>query len=352
MKKWFVTGVSGSERIEILNELAAYCMGKGKNVLVHDVGDIIKNECSKHRIHLVDQRVLDMDRTQLEILRAAALKEVQIRILRESNVDLHLIGIHATFRWRSRLMSGISYQDIVELKPDGFINVVRDVKEVVEANRKNPKWSEDGPPNLKETQEWMMEEEFVTEVLAEVNRKPIFLIARKHPIDNIADLFFTNKKKIYLSYPITAVRESSQDLLDRIQGPILDELKKLFVVFNPLDITDMRLTYKEAKTTMPELVSDIDHKAIELIKKRTIERDFQFIDQSDAVVVFYLTEKVSPGVLAEIYYAHRNQKPVFMVLPHGKSPFVEDAVTKITDSIEEIMQNLHEFSRTKSSNGA
>lgn len=121
----------------------------------------------------------------------------------------------------------------------------------------------------------------------------------------------------------------------------------MFIVFNPLDITDMRLTYKDAKKDIPELVSEIDPKSIELIKKRTIERDFQFIDQSDAVVVFYLTDKVSPGVLAEIYYAHRNQKPVFLVFPYGKSPFVEDAVTKIADKIEDIMQSLHEFSRHK-----
>jgi hypothetical protein len=32
--------------------------------------------------------------------------------------------------------------------------------------------------------------------------------------------------------------------------------------------------------------------------KRTIERDYRFIDQSDVVVVLYMTEKVSPGVLA------------------------------------------------------
>lgn len=207
MKRWFFTGVSGSERIELLNDLAAYCNGKGKKVVVHDVGDLIRQECAKHRINLIDQRILDMDRTQLEILRDAALKEVQIRILNEVKVDLHIIGIHATFRWRSRLIPGISYQDVLDVKPDGFINVVRDVKEICEANKKNPKWSDDGPPKLSETQEWMMEEEFVTEVLADVSRKPIYLIPRKHAIDNLSDLFFSEKKKVYLSYPITAVRE-------------------------------------------------------------------------------------------------------------------------------------------------
>ncbi len=176
----------------------------------------------------------------------------------------------------------------------------------------------------------------MTEILADVIGKPMFIVPRTHHLNNLADLFFTNKKKIYLSYPITAVRESDPELLARIQGPVLADLEKLFVVFNPLDIKDMPLTY----------IKDLTLHEKELIKKRTIERDFQFIDQSDAVVVMYFTDKVSPGVLAEIYYAHRNQKPVFMVFPGGKSPFIEDATTFMADTLEELMVQLREFAGT------
>jgi nucleoside 2-deoxyribosyltransferase len=80
--------------------------------------------------------------------------------------------------------------------------------------------------------------------------------------------------------------------------------------------------------------------ADEIIKARMIERDFQFIDQSDIVVVFYLTDKVSPGVLAEIYYAHRNQKPAFIALPGARSPFLEDVANVIAPSIEESLRHL------------
>ena len=343
MEKWFVTGVSGSERIELLNELATYCTKKGKKVAVHDVGDLIRMECEKHGFKVVAQRILDMDRARLDILRSAALKEVMIRILKEPDVDLHLIGVHATFRWKSRLIKGISFNDVMDIEPDGFINIVRDIREVYEANKKNPKWDEHGPPKLDETQMWMMEEEFLTEVLGEVNKKPVYLIARKHPLDNLYDLFFSKKKKIYLSYPITAVRDSNPELLDRIQGPILEGLKHMFVVFNPLDIKDMRLTYAGAEKDIPGLIGEIDAKAIGLIKTRTVERDFQFIDQSDAVVVFYLTDKVSPGVLAEIYYAHRNQKQVFITFKHGRSPFMEDAASTMSDTIEESMEKITKY---------
>lgn len=117
----------------------------------------------------------------------------------------------------------------------------------------------------------------------------------------------------------------------------------MFVVFNPLDIKDMRLTYAGAEKDIPGLIGEIDAKAIGLIKTRTVERDFQFIDQSDAVVVFYLTDKVSPGVLAEIYYAHRNQKQVFITFKHGRSPFMEDAASTMSDTIEESMEKITKY---------
>jgi adenylate kinase len=343
MQKWIVTGVSGSERIELLAELKRYADSVGKKIMIHDMGDLIRKESIKYQIPIADARVLDMDHSQLRLLRAVALKEVKLSIQEQPDDYLHLIGAHTTFRWKGRLIPGISYQDVLDIKPNGFITIVHDVKAVMRRNKSNPKWDEHTLPNAQETQEWMMVEEFVTEVLAEVLPAPIFLVSRTHNVSNLADLFFSNKKKIYLSYPITAVEKDMPELLDRIQGPILQELEELFVVFNPLTIKDMSLAQNGVGSSVPELMDQLTPKAKEIIKTRTIERDFQFIDQSDAVVVFYLTDKVSPGVLAEVYYAHRNQKPVFMVFPGKRSPFIEDAATYIEPDIDALMNKLRDF---------
>ena len=48
MQKWIVTGISGSERIELLNELKNYIRKNlGKRVEAYDVGNLIKTECKK-----------------------------------------------------------------------------------------------------------------------------------------------------------------------------------------------------------------------------------------------------------------------------------------------------------------
>lgn len=346
-QKWIVTGISGSDRIELLNDLANYAATKlGKSVRVHDVGKLIAEACQKSGRTMVDKKILDVDRSFLASLRSTALKDVKIAMLEDPSVDLHLIGIHATFRWRNRLIPGVSFNDVLSLDPNGFINIHRDVEKIIAKNQLNDKWESENVPNAQSTQEWMMEEEFVTEVLAEVTGKPVIIVSRKHKLNNLADLFFSNKRKVYLSYPITPVRESNPALLEEIQGKILEQLETYFIVFNPLTIQDMPLTFDDIKSEVPDLVGQLTPEVKEIIKKRTIERDFQFIDQSDAVIVFYLTDKLSPGVLAEIYYAHRNMKPVFLVLSGKRSPFIEDAADVIVQKIDDIMPYLKRFSET------
>ena len=347
MKKWIVTGVSGSGRIELLEELKGYAASIGKTVAVYDVGELIRNECKRNRIKFIDQFILDLDHNVLRVLRSSALKEVQLKLKNQSSVDIHFIGVHATFRWKRRLIPGVSYRDLSDINPDGFINIVNNVREVCLANIKNPKWNRKTVPTLEETQEWMREEEFITETMAEFFDKPVFLVARKHNIKNLTDLFFSPKKRVYLSYPITAVRKENPELIEQIQGPVLKKLEDLFVVFNPLTIKDMILTYSRPSVELPELVEQLTPKAKEIIKTRTIERDFQFIDQSDAIVVFYLTDKLSVGVLSEIQYAHRNQKPVYVVYKGTGGPFFEDVTTVIEKDIDSLMKRLKQFAEKK-----
>lgn len=344
MEKWIATGISGSGRIEKLIEISQECEKRGFKALVSDVGTMIKDECQKHRIPYTDQTILDIDRPQLSLLRSSALKECILKEVTHNDANIHFIGIHATFRWKKRLIPGMSFRDILAIKPNGFINMVDNLETIMRVNHENPKWVQGALPNHEITQEWLKEEEFATEVLAEVIGVPIYLVAKNHNTSNLTDLFVSGKKKVYLSYPITAVREESPELLENIQINILPQLEEMFVVFDPLAIEDMKLTYEGTTEDLPELATEnITTRAKDLIKARTIERDFQFIDQADAVVVFYMTDKLSPGVMAEINYAHRNQKPIFLAFPHSKSPFMEDVAHVIKPSIDELMPALKEF---------
>ncbi len=341
--KCIVTGISGSGRIELLDELCDYATSKGKKVITYNLSQMIRNVCIKNNISMVDESILDIDLKMLKVLRTSAIKDLEKDISKHEDYDLFLIGVHATFRWKNQLIPGFSCGELYELKPDRCMNIVGNVNDIYEDIRENPKWNDETIPTVKEIQYWMMEEEFATNMLADVLRVPMFLIAREHKISNLYDLFFSKKKKVYLSYPITAIRESNPDLLRKIQGLWLKRLEEKFVVFNPLSIKDMALTYPSAKEKYPKLVEQITAKDIEIIKKRTIVRDYQFIDQSDGIVVFYFTDKLSPGVFAEINYAHRNQKKVFMAMSGKHSPFIENMAHGLEDNLDSLFEHLEEF---------
>ena len=141
-----------------------------------------------------------------------------------------------------------------------------------------------------------------------------------------------------MSYPITAIKESDPELLKRIQGEILSELEESFVVFNPLSIKDMSLTYDANSTTLSGSIAEISDTAKKIIKSRTVERDYRFIDQSDATVVIYPTDKLSPGVLSEINYSFNNQKPVFIYFDGPRSPFIEANATYLTNDLQDLKE--------------
>jgi hypothetical protein len=307
--------------------------------MIYDLGNIIRQVCAKNKIKVEDDSILDLDLNTLSLARSLAISEINSEILKNSNIEFHLIGVHLTFRWKQRLIPGFTINEILSLKPDGFINVINNVTDIYQTNKKNPKWKSVKLPDLLETQYWLMEEEFITEMLADMTNAPIYLVSSQHNISNLSDLMCTNKKKIYLSYPITAIEKSNPQLLKKIQGPILDQLEKIFIVFNPLSIEDMKLT-----NSIPN-VSKLTKKGIDIIKSRTVQRDYQFIDQSDAVVVIYMTEKLSPGVMSEIIYANRNGKPVYMLFPFKASPFLSDATKIIVPSFEELFVHLEEFAQ-------
>ena len=336
MKNYIFTGISGSGRIELLNELKTELVKRGESVNVFDVGRIIFDSAERLNIKISDEKVLDIDKDLLISLRKIALDEVQLQITKQPT-DFNLIGIHATFRWKSRLIRGISFRELETFSVEGFINVVDDVRKICEINSYNLKWKDIERPEIEETNSWIMEEEFITEVLAEFHRVPVYIVCRTHNISNLADLFLTNKKKVYASYPVTQISRDNPQLLERFREDVLPKLENEFIVFDPMLIRDMDLVY-EGQIVLPDSVEGISERAANQLKARIVERDFQFIDQANFVVVLYLTDKVSAGVLSEIIYAHRHAKPVFMVFPFSVSPFLQDATTRIFKTEEELFQ--------------
>ena len=235
------------------------------------------------------------------------------------------------------LLEGFSFKDIEILPPDMFINVVDNIADIYERMEKSTQWA-----GIRKTalNVWLDEEEFLTRQLAHLTEKPYYTVARQHELANFYELLFSDKPKFYLSYPITLLTDTPEEI-KRIRE-LGAKLRHSFIVFDPLAIKDMALVTaskdgnEDDMLNVPATMSELDDDVIEQIKTRTISRDYQFVHQSDFVVVLYPTDKLSPGVLSEMNYASRHNKPVYAVYSETRSIFFENLCDKIFDTFEEL----------------
>lgn len=340
MQIWLVTGISGCGWKELLTELKEkaehYC--PGKKIYIYDVGSYMQKECERLNISISKEDILDVDGNLLETIRSLALKAVIAEIKTLSDDAISFVGIHTVFRWKNRLIPGVSYYDLgdPELDLTGVVNIIDDITSIISKNDANIVRKKAGELSPVETQKWMQEEELLSKTIADIKKCPFYIIARKHNTENLLDFFLGEKKRIYLSYPITAIRSEDPARLNTFQNNALPTLNELFVVYNPLAISDLG-NISDFKD------SDDYCRITDIVNARTIQRDFRFIDQSNAVVVYYDTDKNSPGVFAEIYYAYRTGKPVFIYYPHKASPFLQDAVTSIDENFDSFMARIREY---------
>jgi adenylate kinase len=328
------TGISCSGRTDLLREFADACAVRGATPVIFNVGDFMEEAARNAGVRFTE-KVLDSDPAVLSLCRTLAMKEVGQRI---TGVEHAILSVHACFRWRGILIEGLTHRDLREFPADIFVNVVDDVDTILHRTVENAQWSH---LTRDEVNVWLDEEEFLTRLWADYAGKPYYTIARTHPVANLHDLFFTQRRKCYLSYPITLLEETP-DEIERIRAAGR-RLTERFIVFDPLYIKDMAIARSlENVDSGIGTVDRIDRSAIERIKTRTVTRDYQFIRQSDFVVVIYPTDRLSPGVLSEMNFAHRHNKKVYAVYCHARSPFFELLCDRIFGSLEELETFLEE----------
>ena len=320
-------------------DFATFCAQKGLNIGFFNVGDFMRQIGAESHVDFTE-KVLDSDPAVLSLARRTAFYEIA-----QLSADYQhaVIGLHACFRWRGSLLEGFSFKDIEIIQPDMLINVVDNITDISERMERSMQWSGTGKATLNV---WLDEEEFLTRQLAQLIEKPYYAVAKQHDLGNFCELLFSPRKPVfYLSYPITLLRDTPE-AIDKIRK-MGERLSRSFIVFDPLSIKDMALVTRTKADgadplNLPPTMSEMDDDVIEQIKTRTISRDYQFIHQSDFVVVLYPTDKLSPGVLSEMNYASRYNKPVYAVYSETRSIFFENLCERIFDTFEELEDFLCE----------
>ncbi len=360
----FVTGISGSGRLDYLLEVKKLA---GDKLIIKDIGSLMFAKSKHLGIEIPEGKILDMDPFALDYLRATIFEELlkeadKYRGYGENDKDL-IISTHTCFRWKKHLIPGFNFYYLNQLNPDIYVTIIDSVHNIKARLELRPHWA--GRLTLKDILIWRDEEIFITKMLAKYQDKPFYIIARNEDPKVLYDIIYNVEKrkkrgekpllKAYLSYPITLMKGDKKWLAQK------DKFKEMLreagiVVFDPMaleeiDLIDMAekakkkgekyVNIKFEGKDIPIPVSQIED-AKEDIIDQTVARDYNLIDQSDIVVVFYYTQMMSAGVLSELNYGFTHNKEVYAVFPYETSPFFHYYTTRIFKRPEELIEYLKE----------
>ncbi len=325
------TGSSGSDRMGYLEGVQHMARKAGIHLEVCNVGDMMLQKASDIGSPVSREKILDLPSSSLEWLRGSVFEEI---VRKAASHDHTIIATHTCFRWKKFLSPAFDTFYLRQLDPDFYVTIIDDYDNIRRRLDETVQWRD--RLELWEILVWRDEEALITKILAQNFRKPDYLIARQEPPDILFNLMFrSERKKAYLSYPITAIEKEQPEQLDRV-GEFLAELREYLTVFNPLAMTELErareLVHGKDEEMTPEL--------LRILEDQTVARDYQFIDQSDVVVVYYPVKQPSPGVLSELIYGFSHDKEVYMVFPYEISPFLQFYCTEIFKTGSELIDHL------------
>lgn len=318
------SGISGSGRKDYLREVAAYFAEQGQRCQVFEFGELLAKVQDETRLADDATTLLDGNPVVLKVQRRAAFRRLMDLLHGWPKEDVAIISNHACFMRKGRLETAL---DMAQVKAnfapivDMYATVVDGAFDIFARQQEHSEWR--GHLSLSEIAIWRDFETTLTQTLATYESKPFYVLARQEPPEMLFRLCQQPPpKRIYLSYPITAITQTNPELLVEASHLAAKLRDAGFVVYNPMAVNDTPVSL-DSLGMMTAVTPEAIAAATPYLDSQTISRDYQLIDQADWVVVYYPTDKISPGVLSEMQHARDVRIPVFLcAFPGSISPFL------------------------------
>lgn len=349
-----VTGMVGLNKKSYLEEVCRYAQLQGRSVELRSVGDMMYAEAPD----VPPGKILDISLKRLASLRRSVFKDI---ILRARQVPNLIVNTHATFRWRHGLFPAVDFDQMRQLNADMYICLVDGVvamhRRLVDQHAVEH--------SLKDLIVWREEEIISTEMLCKgINDKVPFYCLSLGSDEPTVDTFYRlaferNRKRAYLSFPMTAVARL-QSVMDEI-GQFRKRMKDLFICFDPGDLEESHLPAiarqaREQGLKTAEFTAGCERAILDVEEVLQIERDinnqiyardFLLIDQADMIISFVPAmpdgrAAISSGVERELQHAHEAAKEVYVIWTAQQAPsvFVTQTANKVFPSVEDAMRHL------------
>lgn len=356
--RFLCTGPPGSGRDDYIRDLCKLAKSVGREIQYHHLYEYIISEAKRGGYSLNRLSILDFFLNNPEKMlnfRMNAIKEVCDKM--KDKDGLHIVSTPFYFEWKGESLTGLTEEEVRILEPDIFAIIIDDVARVKENLSKDPEWK-GHKFTFGEIARWRREEIKGVFNFAHsfVPPKKRYIIAREHDVRVLFDLIFEpDKKKVYLSYPITDVEAK------KVQEAraVAKELSEFFVIFDPLTIHDWAIVrhwkrikdetlepprefkcevqYVDEKKTFSCDASEVEH-AIKDIRRQIVDRDYKMIDSCNYVFVYHPRKSISAGVMCEMMHAKIEGKMVYALYPFEPSPFFEHYANRIFKEKEEFLE--------------
>lgn len=342
------TGISGVGKREYLGRLHSAHSGRLRWL---DVGETMLEVAAKLNIQTSTERILDLPQTSQTALRSTVFEQFLKEISENAQQKDFIISLHASFRWKDVFTPGFNayyLKRISRLAGEKSLKVLYvcftdTAPKILARLQQREQWKD--KLTLEEVILWSNEEAVLTKMIAEYEDAQFFLIPTEEPVESLWGIMSdSSKKKLYLSFPITHVK-NQPEVLEEVYR-FRDDLRESFVVFDPLAVKDIEWIIGDSQLPpelAPFLVGGLSlpsERAKRYMESQTVARDFQFVDQSDFVVVYYKSSRVSFGVISEMIHGHSNNKPVYAVWDEKTSPFFTNVCTSWLPTTGELLEFL------------
>src|SRR5579875_558098 len=234
------TGISGSGRGDYLREACRAFQDQGTDCQVFEFGELLARVPDESRTADDATTLLDGNPEVLRAHRMAALDALTRLLTQRPAGSVSIVSTHACFLRRGRMQSGMDMarlKRLLEPLVDLYVTIIDGCVPVYARQQRHPEWR--GHLSLAEIAIWRDFETSLTQMLAEYQEKPFYLLAREEPPEALARLCAQPRARtVYLSYPITAILDEDPALIHSAQA-VGDRLRaEGFVVFNPLSVED------------------------------------------------------------------------------------------------------------------
>ena len=324
------TGIAGCGEKEYFEKFSQFCETKKKKVNVINATDVILEVARKTNSDVNKYNILNFPKSTRNIWYQAALDQILNEKLIKNAINI--VNIHITYWWKEGPEEVVNARILnaffKAFNPKFFIQIVDGIgviKERVDKVVENV----GRVLNLESILRWRDLESYITRILAQINNKEYYLIARGQSADTLFRLIFENRLKIYFGFPITFAENKIKKRVENF----VEELNKIAIVFDPYKVEK----FESFLPGMKRLGTDA-----------IVKRDYQLIDQSDFVVAYFPKIVHSSGMITEMNYANSSGKLVYLIWPDKKySPWTIYPVRKVFFSPQDCLKELKKVVRQR-----